>query len=54
MASRDRADLFDRVQKRILERKQILMDRDKALMFKLESVTSQCENVVQEVKTGTI
>jgi hypothetical protein len=50
----DRAHLFDRVQKRILEHKQNLIEKDRALMLKLESMTSQCENVIQEVKTGTI
>lgn len=51
---RDRADLFDRVQKRVLEHKKFLENRELALNDKFKSVSSQCEILIHDVKNGMI
>jgi len=51
---RDRADLFDRVQKRVLEHKKFLENKELALNDKFKSVSSQCEILIRDVKNGMI
>ena len=50
--NRDRADLFSRVEKRVGERQDVLETHATALTVSTKRVSTQCENLIQEVRTG--
>ena len=51
---RNRADLFERVEKKVLSHLQHLETRGKALDMKLNKVSSQCETLIEDVKRGIV